>query len=211
MVNRPETRATFDRVVDVASVVLISLAAVLSAVCGYQAGRWGGYQAELYSQAEAYRVMAAEAHGKSNELTMIDVGLFLRYLDAVHAGDTEMEQFLWRRLRPEAKPAIKAWLAMKPLQNPHAPPSPFTMPQYRLASTAEAVHDNAQAEAAFLAAQKATRHSDDFLLLTVIFAGVSFLAGISTKLVFPRHVIVVGVGSVALLYGLVRLTGLPFR
>jgi hypothetical protein len=210
-VNQTEARATFDRVVDIASLVLISLAAVLSALCGYQAGRWGGEQTQLYNQAEAYRVMAAEAQATSHELTIIDIGLFLRYIDAFHARDAEMQQFLWRRIRPEARPAITAWIATKPLKNPHAPSSPFTMPQYRLATAAEARHYDGQAAEAFKSAQAATRHSDDYLLLTVIFAGVSFLAGISTKMVFPRHVFVVCLGSVALLYGVIRMTGLPFH
>jgi hypothetical protein len=48
------------------------------------------------------------------------------------------------------------------------------------------------------------------VLLTVIFAAVSFLAGISTKMSYPRHAIVVALGIVALVYGAVRLAGLPF-
>jgi len=198
-----------DRVVDIASVVLISVAAVLTAICGYQSGRWGGQQARLYGEANAARVESAQASDRANVLTAIDVGLFLHYVDAVANGNTREAQFLYQRFRPEMVPAMRAWLATKPLANPRAPSSPFVMPQYSLRTRAEARADQALATAKFQAATEATHHGDDFLLLTVIFAGVSFLAGISTKMVYPRHAIVVAVGLVALIYGIVRLVELP--
>jgi len=199
-----------DRVVDLASVALISVAAVLTALCGYQSGRWAGQQARLYNLAEAGRIRSAEAADRANVLMAIDVGLFLHYVDAVAAGNAREATFILGRFRPEVKPAVQAWLATKPLRNPHAPSSPFAMPQYALKTQAEAHADDAAASANFNAAVEATRHSDDFLLLTVIFAGVSFLGGISTKLVYPRHAIAVAVALVGLIYGLIRLVQLPF-
>jgi hypothetical protein len=201
---------TVDRIVDVASVVLISVAAVLSALCGYQSGRWGGQQARLYNVANAYRIESAEEAGRSNALIAIDVSLFLQYIDAVDARDERKAQFIYERLRPEMRPAMAAWLAAKPLANTHAPTSPFVMRQYSLRTKTEARRLETLANRSFAEAQKANRHSDDFLLLTVIFAGVSFLAGMSTKMVYPRHAIVIGVGVVGLIYGGIRLAELPF-
>jgi hypothetical protein len=185
---RATARASNRWLLDIASVFLISLAAVLSALCGYQSGRWGGYETQLYNEAKTYRVMAADAQGTANDLRLIDVGLFLRFVDAVHGHDVPMEQFLYQRFRPEGRPAIKAWIATKPVQNPSAPSSPFVMP-HRLRTDAEARHDNALAASDFQQAREANRRFKDYLLLTVIFAGVSFLAGISTQMVFPRHLI----------------------
>jgi hypothetical protein len=199
-----------DRVVDVASVVLISVAAVLSALCGYQAGRWSGEEARRYNVANVNRTHSVEASDRANMLTAIDVGMFLRYIDAIDSHDTRMAEFLDRRFRPEMRPALLAWLATKPFQNPRAPSSPFAMPDYSLKTTAESRGDEAQAKASFDAAVEANHHSDDFLLLTVIFAGVSFLAGISTKMTYPRHAIVVGIAFLAVIYGVIRLVALPF-
>src|SRR4051812_21788527 len=36
------------------------------------------------------------------------------------------------RLRPGYRPAFKAWIALHPLKNPHAPPDPSYLPQYRI-------------------------------------------------------------------------------
>ncbi|MBV9719324.1 MAG: hypothetical protein JOZ77_08390 [Candidatus Eremiobacteraeota bacterium] len=199
-----------DRIVDVASVVLISVAAVLTALCSYQSGRWGGQQARLYSLASADHMRSVSESDRANTLTAIDVGVFLRYMDAVVSGDKRMTEFLHRRMRPEMQPAMRAWLATNPLQNLHAPASPFTMQQYSLRSRSDANRWDAQGRREYEEAIDANRHSDDFLLLTVIFAAVSFLAGISTKMAYPRHAIVVALAAVATIYGFVRLVSLPF-
>ncbi len=203
-------RKAVDRVVDVASVALISIAAVLSAFCSYQSGRWGEAQSRFYSIANAQHVRSAEAIGRSNALMTIDVTLFLNYINAVAGGRTREAEFFNRRFRPEMRPAMNAWLATKPLTNPKAPSSPFVMRQYTLRTKSEAESYNRSAAASFDSAQEAARHADAFLLLTVIFAGVSFLAGVSTKMVFPRHLMLVTLGTLALAYGLIRLVSLPF-
>jgi hypothetical protein len=199
-----------DRVVDFGSVVLISVAAVLTALCGYQSGRWAGHQARLYSVANANRLRSAEAADRANVLTAIDVAVFLHYVEAVDAGDARLTNFLYKRFRPEFLPAMRAWLATHPLRNAQAPSSPFVMPQYSLKTRAESRSYELLANQNFDEAVTATRHSDDFLLLTVIFAAVSFLAGISTKMVYPRHAIVVAIALLATIYGIVKLSGLPF-
>jgi hypothetical protein len=190
--------------------VLISVAAVLTALCGYQSARWSGHQARDYNVANAERIASAEASDRANVLTAIDVGLFLQYIDAVAAGEAAKAQFIYQRLRPEMKPAMDAWLAAKPRTNPKAPSSPFVMPEYSLRTRATAKRLTARAEVIFKEAQQANQNSDDFLLLTVIFAGVSFLGGMSTKMLFPRHLILIVVGLAGLIYGGIRLAELPF-
>jgi len=203
-------RAIIDRFVDFASLILISSAAVLTAICGFQTGRWDGEQTKLYNLASADRVLSEEANNRSIGLTVIDVAAFLDYVDAVEAGDTRKEQFIYRRFPPAFRAAMDAWLATKPLTNPKAPTSPFVMAAFRDQLRAGSERDDAAATASFNAALVAHRHADEFSLLTVIFAAVSFLAGMSTKMVFPRHAIIVGLGIVALGYGMFRLAGLPF-
>lgn len=199
-----------DRVVDVLSVVLISVAAVLTALCGYQSGRWAGVQSRFYSLANASRIESAQASDRAVGLNAINVNLFLNYVDAVSVGDRRRAQFIYDRFPPEMRAAMVAWLATKPMKNRAAPSSPFVMRQYALPAKADARRYEAAAASNFTAALEANRHADDFLLLTVVFAAVSFLAGMSTKMVYPRHAVVVAVGIVALSYGIVRLVQLPF-
>jgi hypothetical protein len=163
-----------------------------------------------YNIANGDRIQSAEQADRANVLTAIDVALFLQYVDAINSGNVPKKQFIYARLRPEMKKAMDAWLATKPRLNPKAPSSPFVMRQYQLATRAESQRLEASAGTNFALAQEANRHADDFLLLTVIFAGVSFLGGISTKMLYPRHAIVVSLGLVGVIYGIVRLVELPF-
>ena len=204
-----QDHAAIDRFVDFASLILISLAAVLTALCGYQAARWDGEQTRLYKIAAPDRVLSEEANDRSIGLTVIDVAAFLDYIDAVEAGDTRKEQFIYRRFPSSFRAALDAWLATKPLTNPKAPTSPFVMPKFREQLRAGSERYDSAAAGSFNAALTAHQHADDYSLLTVIFAAVSFLAGMSTKMVFPRHAIIVGLGIVALIYGIFRLIGLP--
>jgi hypothetical protein len=203
------SRESIDRFVDIASVVLISVAAVLTAVCGYQASRWEGEQTRLYNIAEASRLAAAESADNSAVRTSINVTLFLAYIDAVQHNNTEFAQFIYRRLGPDFKPVMEAWLATHPLKNPKAPSSPFVMQQYTEHMNAATAQDESTAGADFNAALRAHGNADEFTLLTVTFATVSFLAGVSTKLSFPRHAIIIAIGMLALAYALARLAFLP--
>jgi len=191
-------------------VLLISIAAVLTALCGYQSGRWGGVQQLFYNLANDSRVESAQAADRSIALIAIDVNLFLHYLDSVNDGNLREAAFIYRRFPAELRPAMSAWLATKPFTNSKAPSSPFVMPQYTLRTDAASHRLAGLASQSFKRAQAANRHSDDFLLLTVIFAGVSFLAGMSTKMTYPRHAIIIVLGTVGLIYGVVRLVRLPF-
>lgn len=202
-------REAIDRFVDVASVALISVAAVLTAVCGFQASRWDGEQTRLYNVADASRLHAAEAADRAAVYTSINVTLFLDYIEAIQHNDPQFARFIYLRLGPNMRPAMDAWLATHPMKNPKAPTSPFVMPEYTQRMHAGEVQEQAVANADFQAALNAHGNADNFTLLTVVFATVSFLAGVSTKMTFPRHAIIVALGILALLYGLARLWFLP--
>lgn len=204
------SRETVDRIVDIASLAVISAAAVLTAVCSYQSGRWSGAQARHYDLANGNRAAAAMSSNRAIADTAIDVNMFMQYAIAEEQGDVRRESFLFERFRPEMQKAVAAWIKTDPLHNAHAPKSPLNTPQYSSKDTQLAAQDERDARENFNAAQIANRHADDFLLLTVIFASASFLAGMSTKMVFPRHLVIVAMSLIALIYGLARLIGLPF-
>ena len=89
---------------------------------------------------------------------------------------------LFRSFRAEFKPAFEAWLATRPFTNRSAPATPFAMPQYRLAASAQAEKLEASAAAASVTAKDANQHADNYMLAVVLFASTAFLAGIGTKL-----------------------------
>jgi hypothetical protein len=76
---------------------------------------------------------------------------------------------------------VDAWLATEPLQDPQAPASPFAMPQYMLPESEESQRFAAQVDELFAQTSQENETSDQYILLTVIFASVLFFAGVSGK------------------------------
>ena len=167
---------------DVLSTLLLALAAVATAWASYQAARWQGQQALAGTRATAARVEANRAAGIANRQIQVDVATFIQWVDAYSAGNDDLTTFYFRRFRPEFKPAVTAWIATKPLQNPKAPLTPFVMPQYHSAALAEAdrleAKGNVEAATSKLDVERAGR----YVLCVVLFAMCLFFAGISARL-----------------------------
>ncbi len=68
------------------------------------------------------------------------------------------------------------------MQNEAAPLSPFALPAYRLAATADADRLEARATAASEDVKRYIQRADNYTLAVVLFATSLFFAGISTRL-----------------------------
>ena len=167
--------------IEFATTLLLAAAAVATAWASYQSARWHGKQAEAQSASIAARVESTRAANVANRQANIDVELFVQWTDAFAQGRTELAAFYQTRFRDEFKPAFKAWLATEPLRTPSAPLSPFAMPQYRLAATAEADALEVKASAASEEVKADIQHADNYTLTVVLFATSLFFAGISTR------------------------------
>ena len=208
----PDEVPLLHRWIDVAAVVILSLATLSTAWSGYQASLWDGDQSSKYSQASARRIEAARAASRADQLTTVDVTLFANYLNAFATGQQELASFYEARFRSEFKPAFDAWVATNPMTNADAPSSPFAMPEYRLADRDRSDQLEAEASTIFDEGEKANERSDAYVLLTVIFASVLFFAGISTGIQWhPARFGVIGVGLALFLYGVVRLAMMPVQ
>jgi hypothetical protein len=183
--------------IEVVATVLLSVAAVATAWSSYQATRWNGEQAKAASRTNAIRIDAARAQGLSEAQTQVDVATFTQWVDAYARDETVLADFYFKRFRAEFKPAVDAWIAERPLRNPDAPLTPFAMPQYRLAATAEAERLDAEAAQSAEIVQRNIQRASNYVLAVVLFAVSLFFAGLSTKLVDPRlRAITVGLGCV---------------
>lgn len=171
--------------VEVASTVLLACAAVATAWSSYQATRWNGEQTRASSRTNAIRIEAARAQGLAQFQTQVDVATFTQWVDAYAREETELADFYFKRFRTEFKPAVEAWLATRPLRNPNAPLTPFAMPQYRLAATAEAERLDAEAEVSSATVRRNIQRASNYVLGVVLFAVSLFFAGMSTKLQTP--------------------------
>jgi hypothetical protein len=197
-------------VVEILATVLLALAAVATAWSSYQASRWNGKQVEAASRANASRTEAARAADLASSQTQIDVATFIQWVEATGRGDQALQQFYVQRFRPEFRPAFDAWVATHPLTNPNAPATPFAMPEYQLAATADARRLDAETEASAAAVPRNVQRSTDYVLGVVLFAVALFFAGMSAKVQRRgTRQALLAVGAVAFLGALAWIAALP--
>ncbi|HEV2902957.1 MAG TPA: hypothetical protein VGW30_06815, partial [Gaiellaceae bacterium] len=107
------------------------------------------------------------------------------WVDAYAQDQTELESFYRTRFRDEFKPAFDAWIATRPLQSSGAAPTPFALPEYKLASASEAARLDAEAEVLAARVRRDIQRASNYVLAVVLFAVALFFAGMSTKLGAP--------------------------
>jgi hypothetical protein len=199
-----------ERLLELATILLLALAAVATAWASYQSARWHGKQAQAQSLSIAKRVESTRASNVANRQAQIDVAIFTQWVDAYARNETELAAFYRRRFRDEFRPAFDAWVATKPRKNPRAPLSPFAMPQYKLAATAEADRLEADATAASENVKEDIQRADNYTLCVVLFAASLFFAGISTRLgTWSGRLAILGLGWVVLLGTLIWAATFP--
>jgi hypothetical protein len=196
--------------IELAATVLLAFAAVSTAWCGYQATRWNGEQAKAAAAASATRFQAARASDLANAQTQVDVATFVAWADAYAHDDQQLVDFYQARFRAEFKPAVEAWLATRPLQNPSAPLTPFAMPEYKLASAAAADRLDTQAEVLAATVRQDLQRASNYILGVVLCSVALFFGGVSTKLVSPAlRAATVSIGCLVFLGTLAWLASFP--
>jgi hypothetical protein len=205
--ERPESGRTWQEVL---VTVLLVLAALGTSWSSYQATRWTGEQAKVAGRMNAIRIDAARAQGLAQSQSQVDVATFIAWADADRRGESEVADFYAHRFRAEFRPAFDAWIATRPSTNPDAPPTPFAMPQYQLASRHEAERLDAAAGAATAEVLRDLQTVSNYVLTVVLYAVVLFFAGMSTKITGRRmRWILVGIGCLVFVITIAWIATFP--
>lgn len=162
--------------------VLLVVAALATSWSSYQATRWNGEQAAAAGRTNAVRIEAARVDGLARSQTQVDVATFIAWADADRRGESKIADFYVDRFRPEFREAFDAWIALRPLSNPEAPPTPFVMQEYQVASKQKADLLDAEAEVSAAEVRLNIQRSSNYVLTVVLYAVVLFFAGMSTRL-----------------------------
>jgi len=179
------TERDWDNWIEVGSAVLMSLAIIASAWCAYQAARWSGVQSIEFSEAAANRNKSMIFASLAGTQIEIDATVFMDYASLYlqeNIAQEQLDKFEERFFTDRLEVAMEAWLATGPLENPDAPRNPFEMDAYQNSNLAIAEATFNLAEMDSNAAKEANQQSDNYVMLTVLFAAVLFFAGVSTKL-----------------------------
>jgi hypothetical protein len=191
------------RILDVVTVFVLSVTAVLTAWCGFEASKWGGEMSIAFSEASSARIQGESAEGAARDARQYDLTIYTQWVLAVADDRQELVEFIEDRFSPEFRIAFDAWN-----DGDRAALGPFAMPEYQPPGTAEAAEFSERADAKFQEALDNNQRGDNYSLLTVLFALVLFLTAMSQRELAPwiRRVLL-GLGiTVAVVCIVVMLT-----
>lgn len=200
-----------DRIVPIVEAVILSLVALAAAWSGYSAAKWDTRSSDLLGRSLELQTKAEGAREDALQIRTFDSVSFDAAFSAYVADDTEAFDLAVDRLRPGYRSAFRDWLAEDPLaKDSKAPSDPTKMPGYTIPEEEHASALSLKTHATFEASRIAGNNSDKYVWLTVIFAMVLFLVGISGHFsIRAARYGLIGVGCVLIVYCLIRLLGLP--
>jgi hypothetical protein len=204
------TTTRHDRIISITEAVMLSMVALFAAWSGYCAASWDTEASNLLSQSLEAQVAGQAATQEGLQVRTFDSVSFDAAFSAYIAQDRPAFDLAVKRLRPGYRKVFNAWVALKPLKNPKAPADPSLLPQYKIAQEARGRELTAEAHTTFDEATAAGNHSDKYVRLTVLFATVLFLLGISGH--FPirsARYALIGIGSVLIVFCLISMLSLP--
>jgi hypothetical protein len=201
------------RIVQVCEALLLALVTLAAAWAGYSAAKWSTASRVDIARASSLANLATRDDLTAITLRNFDSSTFNAWFIAFTLNSPQKEAIAVRRFRPQFLVAFNAWLATNPLHNPHAPPGPTYMPQYKLPQQTQADALDNESAAAFQAGNQAGLTGDNFVRITVLLAVVLFLVGIGTsfKLNSVRYALI-AFGSALLIVSVVLIfqqPGLP--
>jgi hypothetical protein len=183
----PEQESRYDRVLSITEALILSLVAVLAAYSGYAAAKWSTDSAVAIARASGMQAQANRFDAEAIVTRTLDSVSFDTWFTAFVGDHRRAEALAARRFRPGYRPAFNSWLATDPLHNPHAPPGPSYMPNYRISQANEAQVDDTKAEDFFTEGTHAGATADDYIRVTVFLATVLFLVWMVVTSESVRH------------------------
>jgi len=198
------------RIVQICEAVLLALVTVTAAWAGYSAARWGTESRVDIAQASSLGNLATRDDLSAISLRNFDASTFNAWFVAFTLNSPQKEAIAVRRFRPEFLVAFNAWMATDPLHNPHAPPGPTYMPEYKQPQQTQADTLDTESVAKFTAGNDAGLTGDNYVRITVFLAAVLFIVGIGSSFKLPgvRYALV-AFGSVLLVFSIVLILQQP--
>ena len=203
----PVSRWRHRSFIEIVAVAMLSVTAILTAWCGFQASKWSGERAIAFAEASAARVEASDADSEAREARVVDLIIYAEWVTATAEGQTVLADQIEARFTPHFMVAFDAWQADREVA-----PGPFAMAEYVPPGTAESAERTAYADARLAEAVDDTEKGDNYSLLTVLFALVLFLTAMAQRDI--HHVaawIMLGLAALVALAGFVVMLTFPVQ
>jgi hypothetical protein len=188
----------------------LSIVAVATAWCGYNAARWDGRQSLLYGTASRLRVEAALAATEGWQQRLLDVVTFNTWIRLQETKNEKVAAIYVHRFSPEYKVAFDAWLKTDPFNNPNAPTGPINMPEYRNPLLLQSDDLNRRASECFDQGTQARVNSELYVRGTVLLATILFLIALAQRFrVHSVRVCLLVVAAILIVYALSSVAHYP--
>jgi hypothetical protein len=198
-----------EHLLEVLAMLLLGIATVGSAWCGYQASKWNGEQTSLAREASDSRVEATRLFTLATQAVSYDATFVATYAQAYQEKNTDLMTFYRTSLvRPAFLPVLDAWEAQA--KAGEAPTNLLADEEYLDAQYAPYRETDARSEQLTLESGEAGENSDAFVLTTLLFAVALFFAGVTSSFRYRFVRIVLLMAAVlTIAYAAARLVDLP--
>jgi hypothetical protein len=197
-------------IIEILEAAGLSIVAIVTAWCGYNAARWDGRQSLLYGTATRLRVEAALAGTEGGQERLLDVVTFNTWIRLQETKNEKVAAFYVRRFSPEYRIAFDAWLKTDPFNNSNAPTGPANMPEYHNHNLIRFAELTRQADEAFVQGTLARDNAEMYVRGTVLLATILFLIALAQR--FKVHIVRVSllvVAAVMMVYALSNVAHYP--
>ena len=175
--------------------VLLGVATVGTAWCGYQASKWNGTEGDLARAASDTRVESTRLFTLATQAVSYDATFVATYAQAYQQKNTALMTFYRASLmRPAFAPVLDEWEAE--VKAGRTPANLLTDQVYLDAQYASYREAAAKSEALTVASDAAGRNAEDFVLTTLLFAIALFFAGVTSSFRYRSVRIILLMGAV---------------
>jgi hypothetical protein len=204
-----ERKARLDRAIEVLAVVLLGVATVGSAWCGYQASRWNGEESDAARASATARIDASRLFSLGVQQISYDASVTAQYAAAVAGGNENLQTFIKNNLvRPAYLPVLEEW--EKRVRAGETGGGIFQNQAYLDAQAAPSREAEAKDAAFAVKAQEASANSDDYVLTALIMASALFFAGVTTSFRSPGiRVALLATATLVIAVAAARIADLP--
>ncbi|BDZ65532.1 hypothetical protein [Agromyces mangrovi Wang et al. 2018] len=193
--------------IDIIAVFVLSITAVLTAWCGFEASKWGGEMSIAFSQASSSRIQSTNFEGEARDARMFDLVIWASYVESVANDEPALTAYIEERFTPHFAVAFEDWDASGREES-----GPFVMESYVPPGTVEAAELGERADQKFQEALDNNQRGDNYSLLTVLFALVLFLSAMAQRDISPKAAWgLLGLAMVVAVVGIVILTTFPIK
>ena len=200
-----------ERVLELGAVLLLSIATVATAWSGYQAARWSGEQSEHISPRRRPTASGRKREAtNAGQLRIDDLVLFNNWLNAHDAGNNRLAAEYRRRFPARIRAGLPRLAGPAPVHQSTRDRRAAVHASVPARGADRAKAFDAKADNLYREGTAAKTNDDKYILSTVFFAAVLFLAGISLRMDWrPLRMTVLGLAGAMLLGGAVFVLTLP--